>query len=333
MHVCEKREVDRPWCMKPLLQSPTPSVTASSRVEQSPWETKMRDTHSRSVTIPVATAHTRRAAAPEAEASLSICWTEDGDEWMRVWMHFGSDWISTIDIDFTCKRSQSTSLLAGTTDLKVLRWWSLSLKEHKHKEIKEKASTTCIFTVYSCSEVRRACGLFLVNGISTQCLACSWASVRLHKQPLWTNPLGVQTHAKQATPQRTCGRQRDSTGASWSRQMNGLFDNPTSSSSVVSKTWSVSGEERPQSKKGAASRRCSLICDCPPPGGRRHPEHQIPVAFQRLIWDDLHPFHHRYCVTKPATLCLSMKLKKAEARFVIMYVSLKSIHPSLQLYN
>lgn len=26
--------------MKPLLQSPTPSVTASSRVEQSPWETK-----------------------------------------------------------------------------------------------------------------------------------------------------------------------------------------------------------------------------------------------------------------------------------------------------
>lgn len=31
---------NKPWCMKPLLQSPTPSITASSRVEQSPWETK-----------------------------------------------------------------------------------------------------------------------------------------------------------------------------------------------------------------------------------------------------------------------------------------------------
>lgn len=37
---CEMGELYQPWCMKPLLQSPMPSVTASSRVEQSPWETK-----------------------------------------------------------------------------------------------------------------------------------------------------------------------------------------------------------------------------------------------------------------------------------------------------
>lgn len=40
--------------MKPLLQSPTPSITASSRVEQSPWETKSM-THSQSDTKPLYT--------------------------------------------------------------------------------------------------------------------------------------------------------------------------------------------------------------------------------------------------------------------------------------
>lgn len=64
---------------------------------------------------------------------------------------------SIIDIDFTCKSSQSTSLLAGTTDLKVFRWWSLSLKEQErfHKMYfteqcrwhEEKQVTVCGFSV------------------------------------------------------------------------------------------------------------------------------------------------------------------------------------------
>ncbi len=61
-----EREFNWPWCMKPLLQRPTPSVTASSRVEQSPWETKSMTHTVGQLQCLFTPSHTQQTEAPLA---------------------------------------------------------------------------------------------------------------------------------------------------------------------------------------------------------------------------------------------------------------------------
>ena len=177
--------------MKPLLQSPTPSITASSRVEQSPWETKsMTHTVGQSQCL-FTPFQTQQTAAPLAWGNsmfvrlvminfepghviiISVC-NKDNEglslaalfKVTKRWKMQNNGkketkknktqppgafivlWLNEIDI-FTCKSSQSTSLLAGTTDLKVFRWWSLSLQEWKKKSVQN------VFLQYKACEMKK----------------------------------------------------------------------------------------------------------------------------------------------------------------------------------
>lgn len=109
--VCH-RELNWPWCMKPLLQSPTPSITASSRVEQSPWETKsMTHTVGQSQCL-FTPFHTQQTAAP-------LAW--GNNMYVRVVMMICEP--RRVLIIYVCNKDNGGLSLAVL--FKVTKWWKM----------------------------------------------------------------------------------------------------------------------------------------------------------------------------------------------------------------